>query len=149
MFGYTPSSGDHDFFPPNSSTVPAEGLLRTKARYYQLAVWSGIAGGHEIFLGNRGKGFGLLGLLAFSVTAAGLGIAMSIGWFAFVPLIASFALWLTTIMTAARADENEPPFGTMCPRADVVLLYRMFAWNGSMWGHEFWGRTTPPPNAHS
>ena len=38
MFGYVPSSGEEDFFPPRASDVPAEGLLRTKARYYQLAV---------------------------------------------------------------------------------------------------------------
>ena len=55
MVGYFPSSGEEDFFPPRASDVPAEGLLRTKARYYQLAVGAGIAGAHEIFLGHRGK----------------------------------------------------------------------------------------------
>ena len=64
---------------------------------------------------------------------------MGIGWYAFVPPAASFALWLVVVMSAARMPEAAAPLGTVAPRADVVPLYRMFAWNGSLWGVELWG----------
>ena len=129
MFGYIPQ-GPFDLADEDIEGVP---IARTKSRAYKIAVWAGIWGAHQFFLGRAGLGYlHWVALLMFAVFPS---------WLGFWPgLLAAVALnagtWLYAIYSMAQMPQDDPRLqgSTSKNYYDQMLWYCKI----SLWGIDFW-----------
>lgn len=128
MFGYLPQ-GPFDLADEDIEGVP---IARTKSRAYKIAVWAGVWGAHQFFLGNSGLGY--LHWVALSTLAA-FPTWWGVPGF-LIAVVLNAGTWLYAIYSMATMAEDDPRLQgeTSEKYYDQMLLYCKI----SLWGIDFW-----------
>lgn len=129
MFGYIPQ-GPFDLTEEDLEGVP---IARSKSRAYKIAVWAGVWGAHQFFLGRAGLGYlHWVALLMFVALPSQLGFWPGL----LAAVLLNAGTWFYAIYSMAQMAEDDPRLEgeTSEKYSEQMLWYCKI----SLWGIDFW-----------